>query len=512
MNWIEKGIAALSPGWAAERSKSRNLMNAYEAANPSRLHKAKRSGISADNAVFAAGVSLREQARWLDENHDIVIGILDKLEERVIGARGIQVEPQPLMHDGKLHEEFASELSRLWSEWSIRPDVTGMFTRAEMERLLLRSALRDGEVFSQLVRGPVPGLKHATQVQLSIEMLEADYVPMSLNSVEGTQVRQGIEINTWGRPVAYNVYKFHPGNTLRMATQTKRVPAENMLHLAMRKRLHQIRGVSLLHGVITRLSDIKDYEESERVAARIAAALGFYIKRGDATTFQTDEFEDPENKYQMFDIAPGMIFDGLKPGEDLGMVESNRPNVHLYEFRNSQLRAVAGGTRGSYSSISRDYNGSYSSQRQELVEGFEGYNVLQNWFVGQHSRPIYRAWIDMLKLSGIKIPHDVDPSSLYNALYLGPVMPWIDPVKEAQAWKGIVRGGAGTESEWIRARGQSPQEIRRQRLREIEYNRERGLVFDSDAANDSGAQTNEPTDPDGDTTQTTGKQPNQQQK
>lgn len=195
MNWIEKGIAALSPGWAAERSKSRNLMNAYEAANPSRLHKAKRSGVSADNAVFAAGVSLREQARWLDENHDIVIGILDKLEERVIGARGIQVEPQPLTHDGKLHEEFASELSRLWSEWSIRPDVMGMFTRAEMERLLLRSALRDGEVFSQLVRGPVPGLKHATQVQLSIEMLEADYVPMSLNSVEGNRRNSGTTLN-----------------------------------------------------------------------------------------------------------------------------------------------------------------------------------------------------------------------------------------------------------------------------------------------------------------------------
>lgn len=156
MNWIERGIAALSPGWAAERAKSRNLMNAYEAANPSRLHKAKRSGVSADNAVFAAGVSLREQARWLDENHDIVIGILDKLEERVIGAHGIQVEPQPLTHDGNMHEEFASELSRLWSEWSIRPDVTGMFTRAEMERLLLRSALRDGEVLANWYAAQFP--------------------------------------------------------------------------------------------------------------------------------------------------------------------------------------------------------------------------------------------------------------------------------------------------------------------------------------------------------------------
>lgn len=190
-----------------------------------------------------------------------------------------------------------------------------------------------------------------------------------------------------------------------------------------------------------------------------------------------------------------MIFDELRPGEDLGMVESNRPNVHLSEYRNGQLRAVAGGTRSGYSSISRDYNGSYSSQRQELVEGFEGYNVLQNWFVGQYSRPVYRAWVDMLRLSKIRLPDDVDMSSLYNALYLGPVMPWIDPVKEAESWKTIVRGGAGTEAEWVRARGKSPQEIKRQRVREVEFNRDHGLVLDSDAANDSGAKANETKNP-----------------
>ncbi|MEG3135516.1 phage portal protein [Rouxiella sp. T17] len=494
MNLIEKSIAIFSPGWAAARARQRSLFNAYEAASPSRLHKAKQSIQSADNAVFSGGVSLREQARWLDENHDIVIGILDKLEERVVGARGIQVEPQPLTFDGKLHEAFASTLSTWWSEWSIRPEVSGLFTRAEMERMLLRSALRDGEVFEQLVRGPVAGLQHATKIQLSIEMLEADFVPFTQSFTDSTQIQQGIEVNSWGRPMAYNVYKFHPASLVRRTSGVKRVPAENMLHLAMRKRLHQRRGISLLHGVITRLGDIKDYEESERVAARIAAALGFYVKRGDAQNYNSDDENDADGKHRLFDISPGMIFDGLKPGEDLGMVESNRPNVHLYEFRNSQLRAVAGGTRSSYSSIARDYNGTYSSQRQELVEGFEGYGVLQNWFVGQHSRPVYRSWIDMFKLSGISIPADVDPASLYNAIYLGPVMPWIDPVKEAAAWKGIVRGGAGTESEWIRARGQSPQEIRRQRQREIEFNREHGLIFDSDAANDSGANSNEPTD------------------
>ncbi|EKY3892045.1 phage portal protein, partial [Enterobacter hormaechei] len=87
----------------------------------------------------------------------------------------------------------------------------------------------------------------------------------------------------------------------------------------------------------------------------------------------------------------------------------------------------------------------------------------------------------------VEVPPDVEPNSLYNALYLGPVMPWIDPGKEANAWKAIVRGGAGTEAEWARARGKNPQEVKRQRLRETEFNRQHGLVFDSDAANDKGA-------------------------
>ncbi|HCT4721668.1 TPA: phage portal protein [Citrobacter koseri] len=487
MGIFDRALGAIAPGWAVARARNRMLLQAYEAAQPSRLHKGKRESRSADTAVFAAGVSLREQARALDEDHDIVIGLLDKLEERVIGAQGIQVEPQPLGLDGKLHEDFAARISALWSEWSVRPEVTGMFTRPEAERLALRSALRDGEIFTQLVRGPVAGLTHSTSVPFSLELLEADFVPMNLNSVAGQQVRQGIIVNAWGRPTGYRVYKYHPANMARFSAELKTVSAENMLHLAQRRRLHQLRGVSLLHGVIKRLSDIKDYEESERVAARIAAALGFYIKRGDAASFPgDDDWKGPEKKYRHFDIAPGMIFDDLAPGEDLGMVESNRPNVHLHEFRNGQLRAVAAGSRGTYSSIARDYNGTYSAQRQELVEGQEGYNVLQQWFVGQHSRPVYRAWLAMALLT-MDIPSDVDRQTMFNATYLGPVMPWIDPVKEANAWKGIVRGGAGTEAEWIRARGQSPQEVKRQRMRETEFNRKHGLVFDSDAANDKGA-------------------------
>jgi capsid protein len=56
--------------------------------------------------------------------------------------------------------------------------------------------------------------------------------------------------------------------------------------------------------------------------------------------------------------------------------------------------------RISYSSASRNYDGTYSAQRQELVESTDGYFVLQDWFIGSVTRHIYRAWLNLAILSG----------------------------------------------------------------------------------------------------------------
>ena len=71
------------------------------------------------------------------------------------------------------------------------------------------------------------------------------------------------------------------------------------------------------------------------------------------------------------------------------MVQSNRPSALLNDFRNAMLRAVASGTSSSFSSISKDYNGTYSAQRQELVEQSVHYAVLRDEFIEQFSRPVH---------------------------------------------------------------------------------------------------------------------------
>lgn len=479
MNLLDRLLAPLAPAFVAHRLKHRLIIQAYEAAKPSRTHKAKGEGRSADSALQAAGRSLREQCRWLDENHDIVTGIFDRLEERVVGGAGIGVEPLVLDLAGDVHLDFCAEIKRAYAEWSLRPETSGELTRPQMERLVARTWLRDGECLAQKVMGPVAFYTHLTKVPFALELLEPDYLPYDAND-QAKGVVQGIERDAWRRVRAYHLLKSHPGDLQRsIHQQTKRVEAERVIHIAYRKRIGQNRGVPLLHAALTRLADIKDYEESERIAARISAAMSFYIKKGEPAEYSPESA--PERRGS-FPIAPGMVFDDLMPGEDIGMFESNRPNPMLEGFRNGMLRAVAAAGRSAYSTIARSYDGTYSAQRQELVEAQLGYDQLQHDFIDSWCRPVYRTWLPLAIAAGVLVvPPNVDLRTLMAAVYQGPVMPWINPVHEANAWESLVKGGFADEAEVARARGRNPQELKTSRTAEIKQNREKGLVFSSDA-------------------------------
>lgn len=482
MSLIDDAIGLFSPGWKASRLRSRVAINAYEAALPTRTHRAKRENRNANQLTRFAGRSIREQARWLDNNHDLVIGLLDKLEERIVGARGIVVDPQPILKTGLVADDLSKQIRAAWAEWSISPDVTGQFTRPVLERLMARTWLRDGEVFGQMVRGAAPGLTPRANIPFWVEALEPDYIPLEMSDT-GRGIYQGIYLNSWGCPTKYVVYKNLVTSGVALGN-TKEIAADGMMHLKFMRRLHQVRGNSLLSGILIRLSALKEYEDSELTAARIAAALGMYVKKGDGQTYG-DEGNDKGPRE--LNIEPGMLFDELAPGEEIGMIKSDRPNPNLETFRNGQLRAVAAGSRSSFSSISRNYNGTYSSQRQELVESFEGYGILQDAFIAAVTRPMYRSWLQMAITAGvINVPPDVDTATLFNAVYSGPVMPWIDPMKEANSWRVLLRGGAATEGDWIRARGANPGDVKRRRKAEVDENKALDLVFDTDPANDNG--------------------------
>ena len=492
MSLLDKTINALSPRWGYRRAQFRQALAAYEAAKPSRLRKTGADNSSGDAVVGVAGAALRGYSRQLEQNYDIAESVLKVLINNTVGHNGISREPMPRKKDGTLHAEFAKQLLSLWTDWALMPEVTGEHDYAAMERLAARTWFRDGELLIQLLEGKVNGLDHGTRVPFSVELIESDHLPFDYDD-ESKGITQGVERNAWGRPRAYHIYKEHPGGTgYRFEYKTKRVGADRMLHPKIANRIRQARGVSVFAAVLRRLEDLKDYEESERIAARVAAALTGFIKKGQADTYSAP---DDGNTDRAFSMKPGMIFDGLREGEDVGTIDSNRPSSLLTPFHDAMTRFTAAGTGTSYSSISKNYNGTYSAQRQELVEGWGNYMAITSLLVGQISRPIWRRFVSTAIASGlVKLPRDLDIHTLYDADFRGPAMPWIDPVKEATGNKLLDRAGYKSPQQIIRDRGGNPSDTMEQISDWRQKANDKQLVFDSDPAHDKQNTNDSPAD------------------
>ncbi|WGT64991.1 phage portal protein [Variovorax paradoxus] len=472
------------------RAQARRALAHYEGAKPSKQRMRRMDNSSPDTLVGAGAAAVRAHARYLERNHDISRGALRVLVNNVVGPTGIGVEPQPRRADGSIHTEYAALLREAHRDWQRRPEVTGRYRWPLAQRLTAYTWLRDGEAFAQQLVGPVPFLNHGTRVPYSLELFEPDFVPLDYDD-PSKGVRQGIQSNAWGEATGYWVYKGDPrdGMTFMNASGLKFIPAERMLHTATIDRLHQRRGVSEFASVITRGEDLKDYEESERIAAKVAASLTAYVKRNETNGFNPENApqlpRDAEGNVLPRDLRmqPGMILDSLTVGEEVGMIDSNRPNPNLIAWRAGQLRAFCAGIGASYSSVSRDYDGSYSAQRQELVEQWVHYAVLADEFVGMFVQPSWETFVQVAHLSGVvPIPSDVVPGTEDDALFIGQSMPWIDPMKEANAWEKLVQAGFASEVEVIRRRGGNPHDV----IEQVDAFRRdaarRALVFSSNAA------------------------------
>lgn len=422
---------------ARSRVTAPALARVHEATRPTRSRKLAADYGSGNRIVGEDAKVLRDQARRLERDHDIARNALNVLEQNTVGS-GIDVIPAPRLAGQPVDRPLAQALRDLWDDWWDRPEVTWTHDFGKCQQLLARSLYRDGESLYQALAGPVNFLDHGTLVPFSIEMIEADLLPLDFNDAS-RGILQGVERNAWGRRVAYHLYKQHPGDPDSFSTETKRVSAEFIHHVALIDRIHQVRGLSVFASVIARMEDIKDYEDSERIAAKVAASLSAQIIKGqpemyNGTADLNTEAVVPTGEYRALTMRPGMIADDLLPGERVELIDSKRPNPNTETFRTGQLRAAAGGLGVSYSSLSLDYNGSYSSQRQELVEKWGGYHKAGEFYIAQVVRPIWRKFVEAAVLSGqIRMPRGWTLRQLAAATYVRPVMPWIDPKKEADA-------------------------------------------------------------------------------
>ena len=409
---------------------------AYEAAMsiPSRPFVLGADG-SQDNAADGALDRVRDWGRYLEENHDLAVGVLDELVKNIVGS-GIVTVPKPLNADGSVNEPLARQIMPLWKRWTRRADVTGELSWHDAQRLICRAWFRDGEQFIQHVVGRRRGYPFArADVPYRIELLESEFVPKDLTNEDGW--RQGIRRNDWKQPIEYAVYREHPGDMLvgsAMVTSlqdVKPVPAPIMTHLKQFRRWPSTRGMSIWAPVLARIYDIKDFEESERIKNRLLASWVAAVIKSPELVGQ-EKTDDTGKRF--ISAFHGTVIDTLAAGESIEGAGPDYPMANVPEFISDQVRRIASGTGTRYSSISKHYDGNYAAQRQEMVESEGLYGMREDQFVQKVVREVYERWFTAAVLDGqIVVPATLDLELSANAEYRGPITPWIDPLKEVQA-------------------------------------------------------------------------------
>ena len=305
-----------------------------------------------------------------------------------------------------------------------------------MCNLILKSIAVDGEVFVRQVRG------FKNKYRFALQLIDADQVDHLFSrapSQGDNEIRMGIEVDEWGRPVAYHVNEKHPSDLGGSLLRT-RIPADQILHLYDPDRVNQTRGITWFHPCMIELRMLGGYVEAELVAARTGAAKMGFLTTTDASSFVEP---NPDAKYKI-DAQPGVI-EQLPPGVDFKTWNPDHPATAFPMFVKAMLRFVASSLGVSYNALASDLEGvNYSSMRSGMLIERDQWRMIQSMLKEDLCQPIFESWISLALLAGELVLDSRDPSRFIEGKWEPRGWMWVDPLKDVQS--AILGIGAGLTS------------------------------------------------------------------
>jgi len=476
LNILEKTISYIAPAWGAKRLSLKAAIKQarlyYDAARIDRLGSGWTAiNQSAESTDASERDRIRARARDLERNSDIVNASVHALVQNVVGT-GIKPQARIRLKNGKFDKKLNRQLEALWKRWQEKQaDITGHDTFYGLQQMALRRFVVDGEIFLM-----APYLKVKQGIPLRVQLLEADYVD---SSVRGDNILSGVKVDNYHRPTSYYFYNSKP-DKYGYTTQSTEIEAYKIKHLYLKKRPHQVRGISELAPVLMRIRDIEQFLEAEIVAQRMAACFALFIKTPNQMSHLSGRVQNDQTGQLIDSIEPGMI-QTLRPGEDVATAEPRRNAGTAHEFTRMSLRRIGAGQGLSYEMVSRDNSqANYSSARQNHLEDRKTFKPLQEYIVTSMCKPIWRDFVRGAVLSGdINIPNFwSDPEKYYECEFVAPGWTWIDPSKDVKASTQELKSGMSTLSHVCGQQGKDWTEVLEQAAEEKQYAEQLGLNLD----------------------------------
>lgn len=501
-------------------------MPAHTAADQrdSRLSAWIPSAGSADADLSNENDLITARTRDLIRNNPIAAGVKQTLCDNVIGSQ-LRLSAQPqyrlLGKDKDWATEWGNSVEDEFATWAetTECDISRTQSFLGLSVQAYAGTILNGDALAIAQWQPRKGSRWSTRLQT----VEADRLATPPWLSASTSVRNGIEIDKFGAPVAYWIMKNHPGDRYGgyysvglVADQGawERIPAftkwgrRNVIHLYDKERSGQSRGKSIFAAVMREFKIAGDYLGSELQAAASNALIAAFLesdldKEAVAAIFgatpetATGYWKDVADKWNRKKMEGGM-FVTIPTGSKLSGFNPNRPNTAFNGFMESVMRHMSAGLNIPYELLLKDFSKTnYSSARAAMLEAWRYFLSRRRWFKEQWLDPIYEMWLEeAINTNRVEAPDYYDNAYAYRRCrWVFSGRGWVDPVKEVTAAQMRMSSGISTLEQECAEQGQDWEEVIEQRAREEVKRKELGLTAPTDIAHQSQAHTHsEPDD------------------
>lgn len=407
----------------------------------------------------------RRRSRWLVDNDALVAGARETFCANVLPTH---IYPEPATEWPEVNEQ----ISALFWEYAEGVDVARSRTLLEDQRLFAAEVFTVGEILPHF---PIAPTWRGFAEGPATELIDTDRLDDGL-ALAGTgekKIRQGVEFDSLGRPVAYHVLENHPADgawNVGGRNQTKRITIADAELAFRRRRPGQVRGVPHLHAVMRTQRMIGRYKEAGLAQALAAACIGLYFKGISPATVLGNASGD-----RMATDAHGNPIEALEPGlvgylprdADVEVKGGNLPGPQFDTTVKQFNRDAAKGAGLSYSEYTGDYaEATFSSERAAQLLTRRMVRPEQEFIWNKHTRPFYRRLIAWGIATGrLALPAQAraawmeNPEKLYAATVVWPGFEWVNPQQEAQAAAIELEMGTMSVPEICAARGQHFEDV-----------------------------------------------------
>jgi lambda family phage portal protein len=444
---------------------------------------------SADSDLLPDLGTLRPRSRDLSRNHGIASGAHQTLVDNIVGT-GLRLVSMPdyraLGKDKKWAEAWSTDVESKWRAFAETTDcdAAGQLNFYGLTRQVFMGGMLNGESLAIPLWLPGRG-KYSTKMQI----VEADRLSTPWGQIDGPTMRGGVEIDQYGRPVAYNVRNIHPGDIylsfMPNAFLWERIPAETpwgrkrVIHVHDKERTGQSRGKPILTPVLTQFKMLDHYQRTEIQAAVVNAMLAAFIETpmdsasiaemlgADPNAKQWQDVQTARNEY-MAPLAGGAVIP-VFPGDKVTAFTPARPAAAFGPFTEAVLRHIGAGIGLPYELLVKDFSKTnYSSARAAMLEAWRFFTGRREWLSTLFCTPVFGLWLEEAINAGqIEAPDFYEHQYAYTRCrWNGPGRGWVDPVKEATAAQIRMANNLSTLEKECSEQGMEWEEVLEQRAAE----------------------------------------------